>query len=471
VMVSATSHRVCSTLQSLTASNNCQSKDLRFLCSGITLSYHQSILSLHSPFLSGLLASRACCQCNQAQCGKKEEVIIILDDVDVSTVQLLMEYLYKGECIVKDRRSFFAIKQLSNMLGFTMNISEHSEINSKEMLQFEESRPGSQRAKSSNGIDQNYNDDLRKFKDKESGSPCHQELINLCSVSVKKCNQDLESVVEEKKTFSPKQNSKKKSKKIESPDSALNNKSNEPAVLKKKGRKRKTDSVDNGVQDPNFDSNGEYTCFNPTFKIKPGTKKMSKANTDNPSVPEIQLTFNLGDQFVSQETIKLNDLSPIATKSKKRRRGSMSEGVVNQKGSTGPPDLVIGLRDKMKRPATAGSSASSKARTVDADDDPSNFSIHSLSSKSSFPAFLRAVCDKVEALLPPGLDSKHSEIGRRSAHRISALKVQDNRECIITQDDILGEMMAGLETTEDTGNVSSDGSEGPLIMDLSEQVL
>jgi len=470
VMVSATSHRVCSTLQSLTASNNCQSKDLRFLCSGITLSYHQSILSLHSPFLSGLLASRACCQCNQAQCGKKEEVIIILDDVDVSTVQLLMEYLYKGECIVKDRRSFFAIKQLSNMLGFTMNISEHSEINSKEMLQFEESRPGSQRAKSSNGIDQNYNDDLRKFKDKESGSPCHQELINLCSVSVKKCNQDLESVVEEKKTFSPKQNSKKKSKKIESPDSALNNKSNEPAVLKKKGRKRKTDSVDNGVQDPNFDSNGEYTCFNPTFKIKPGTKKMSKANTGNPSVPEIQLTYNLGDQFVSQETIKLNDLSPIATKSK-RRRGSMSAGVENQQGLPAPADLEIGPRDKMKRPATAGSSASSKARAVDTDDNPSNFSIHSLSSKASFPAFLRAVCDKVEALLPPGLDSKHSEIGRRSAHRISALKVQDNRECIITQDDILGEMMAGLETTEDTGNVSSDGSEGPLIMDLSEQVL
>merc|ERR1719268_531081 len=115
--------------------------------------------------------------------------------------------------------------------------------------------------------------------DKESGSPCHQNVVNLCSVSVKNCNQDLEPVVEEKKTFSPKQNAKKKLKKIESPDTSLKKKSSEPAVLKVKGRKRKTDLVDNGVQDPNFDSNGEYTCFNPTFKIKPGTKKVSKILT------------------------------------------------------------------------------------------------------------------------------------------------------------------------------------------------
>merc|ERR1719186_1878269 len=41
----------------------------------------------------------------------------------------------------------------------------------------------------------------------------------------------------------------------------------------------------------------EYTCFNPTFKIKPGTKKVGKSveSTVFVPVPEIKLTFSLDD--------------------------------------------------------------------------------------------------------------------------------------------------------------------------------
>jgi len=467
-MVSATANRVCSTLQSLTASNNCQSKDLRFLCSGITLSYHQSILALHSPFLSGLLATRACCQCKQAQCGKKEEVVIILDDVDVSTVQSMMEYLYRGQCIVKDRRSFAALKQLSKMLGFTMQICDHSENKSTEIDNVSESGPSLQVPNSSNGLGQDCDEYVIKgksIKDVSGPGPIHDlNGINKCSVSVKKCNK--KSVSEEKRSSSPKVSVKKKTDKIISPDGRVGFNGSDPAEVKKKGRKRKTESVDSGVQDPNFDSNGEYTCFNPTFKIRPGSKKASKATMDKPAVPEIQLTFNLGDQGVSQETIKLNDLSPVVTKTKKKRRGSMPENTVRQEYP--PSDHAKGINDKNDLPATAGSRIFSKAITSNSLS-TSSFSITSLASKSKFPVFLRAASEKIEALLPPGLDAEHSEMGRRLAHRITSQKAQEGRDCNITQDEVLGEMMVGLDKLEDDSNLSSDGSEGPIIMDLSEQ--
>jgi len=469
-MFSATANRVRSTLQSLTASNNCQSKDLRFLCSGISLSYHQSILALHSPFLSGLLATRACCQCKQAQCGRKEEVVIILDDVDVSTVQLMMEYLYKGQCIVKDRRSLVALKQLSKMLGFTMQISEHSEIKSKE-FNVSENGPSIQALSlSSNGLNQDHSDNVKSLSSKEicdEEGPTHNlNGMNRCSVSVKNDNQIL-LPVKGKRSSSPEENVKKKSRKIVSPDFEAGLNPSDPAEVKKNGRKRKIKSVGSGDRDPNFDSNGEYTCFNPTFKIRPGSKKVTKASTGKPAVPEIQLTFNLGgDQCVSKETIKLNDLSPVVTKTKKKRRGSKPENSSRQECP--PSDHASEIDDKNDLTATVGSRIFSETKAADSQR-TSSFSVNSLASNSKFPVFLRAVSEKIEALLPPGLDGKHSDMGRRLAHRVISQKTQDNRYCIITQDDVLGEMMDGLDMMEDAGNLSSDGSEGPLIMDLSEQ--
>ena len=445
------------------------SLQLRFLCAGITLSYHQSILALHSPFLSGLLETRACCQCKQAQCGKKEEVVIILDDVDVSTVQLMMEYLYRGQCIVKDRRSFAALKQLSKMLGFTMQICDHSE-NKRTEINVSESGPSFQVPNSSNGLDLDCDEYVIKgksIKDVSEPGPTHDlNGINKCSVSVKKCNKN--SVSEEKRSSSPKVSVKKKSDKIISPDEQVGFNGSDPSEVKKKGRKRKTESVDSGVRDPNFDSNGEYTCFNPTFKIRPGSKKVTKASIVKPAVPEIQLTFNLDDQGVSQETIMLNDLSPVVTKTNKMRRGSKPKNTVRQECP--PSDHAIGTDDIINLPATAGRRIFSQAIAADSLR-TSSFSFNSLACTSKFPVFLRAVSEKIEALLPPGLDSKHSEMGRRLAHRITSQKVHDNRHCTITQDDVLGEMMDGLDMMEDAGNLSSDGSEGPLIMDLSEQEL
>ena len=76
--------------------------------------------------------------------------------------------------------------------------------------------------------------------------------------------------------------------------------------LKSKPRKKKSKDV----------ATDEYTCFNPTFKIKPGTKMVAKTKAKTKinlaisvPVPEIKLTFNLDDLgFVAQE-INLQDLS------------------------------------------------------------------------------------------------------------------------------------------------------------------
>merc|ERR1719209_1080132 len=106
------------------ASSNNHNRDLIFVCSGISLFYHQSVLALFSPFLSDMLGAMACCKCEKAQCGRKEEVLIVLDKVEVATVQGLMEYMYKGECIVKDREGLKDISDLVKMLGINIKLEQ-----------------------------------------------------------------------------------------------------------------------------------------------------------------------------------------------------------------------------------------------------------------------------------------------------------------------------------------------------------
>ena len=46
----------------------------------------------------------------------------MLDKVEVGTVQGLMEYLYRGKCMVKDRRGFKEMQELVDMLGITIKL-------------------------------------------------------------------------------------------------------------------------------------------------------------------------------------------------------------------------------------------------------------------------------------------------------------------------------------------------------------
>jgi len=123
-LVSGTSTLSPSQILGCVASSNNHHRDLIFACSGISLFYHQSVLALYSPFLSDMLGAMACCKCEKAQCGRKEEVMIVLDKVEVATVQGLMEYMYKGECIVKDRKGLKEISDLVKMLGIHIKLEQ-----------------------------------------------------------------------------------------------------------------------------------------------------------------------------------------------------------------------------------------------------------------------------------------------------------------------------------------------------------
>ena len=71
-------------------------------------------------------------------------------------------------------------------------------------------------------------------------------------------------------------------------------------------------------------------------------------------------------------------------------------------------------------------------------------------------------------MLPTGLDKEQGELGRRVVHRLAGQRVDEGQAGLVTQEeDVLKEMMERLED-DSLNNVSSDGSEAPLVMDLSE---
>ena len=71
-------------------------------------------------------------------------------------------------------------------------------------------------------------------------------------------------------------------------------------------------------------------------------------------------------------------------------------------------------------------------------------------------------------MLPPGLDREHEEVGRRVVHRLAGQRIQEGVDRQVTRDDVMKEMIDGIDDDENLNNVSSDGSEAPLVMDLSE---
>eukprot|EP00092_Neocalanus_flemingeri_P015958 GFUD01017275.1.p1 GENE.GFUD01017275.1~~GFUD01017275.1.p1 ORF type:complete len:690 (+),score=182.48 GFUD01017275.1:56-2071(+) len=661
-----------STLQMLdaVATSNNHNRDLKFLCSGISLSYHQSILFINSTLLSSLMGSLACCKCENGQCGRKEEVVIVLDKVEVGTVQGLMEYLYKGECKVKDKRGFTEMQELVNMLGIQIQLeledknsslikveeSDASEPNLEETvtdlsldiivneLENEQTRI-EQDIKKCIGLfgkseveqkcskcdeclnKENFMEHYRLHKEevqsslrnivlqkklnnplisrnddgvKASEAVAHAKaeveseinVLNMnCSENTNsapnleaeqirlssqvilcmerfdkgvketpctECGQVIvkEALIEHYKVHVDQINDKiseissiKKIKKKPGPKSKTTPK---PKVITKANKSRVAISeVEEDVDDPaetefvtqvtlpmaidikeeNIDeianvsksrvegsvkkmddpvsrltredgTKDEYTCFNPTFKIKPGTKKVGKSSKSSVMVPvpEIKLTFNLDDLGISQETIQLKDLSSSATKvsrkrkgqsgdllkvvtnsklskeketngkktetneSKKRKRTKASESILKKTR----PDVMSTSRSNMEASESLLTSSNIQVHTTTTS--PPIFSLPTSTSCSSFSSFLRTVCGKADSVLPPGLDSEQEGQGRRVVHKLAVQRVQNGEDCLVTKEDVMREMIVGIEE-EEAINMSSDGSESALIMDLSDQDL
>eukprot|EP00092_Neocalanus_flemingeri_P015959 GFUD01017276.1.p1 GENE.GFUD01017276.1~~GFUD01017276.1.p1 ORF type:complete len:681 (+),score=187.89 GFUD01017276.1:71-2044(+) len=646
-----------STLQMLeaVATSNNHNRDLKFLCSGISLSYHQSILFINSTLLSSLMGSLACCRCLNGQCGRKEEVVIVLDKVEVGTVQGLMDYLYKGECKVKDRKGFKEMQELVDMLGIRIQleledkesdlikveVSDASEPNLEETvtdlsldiivneLEHEQTRIEEDIKKciglfGKGGVEQkcskcdeclmkenfmehykvhqeevqsslrniflqkkvnkpltSKNDEsvnaseavaLAEFQivgdinvSKVNGSENANSVANLEAEQVRlssqvilcmerfdngeketpctECGQVLvkEALIEHYKVHVDRINEKvsdiasiKKIKKKPGPKSRTT-----PKVTKANKSKVTTPEVEEDVDDPaetefvtqvtlpmaidikeeivdefpsdpksklkgintKTDEDGikdEYTCFNPKFKIKPGTKKVGKSSKSSVlvPVPEIKLTFNLDDLGIAQETIKLKDLSsskPSVSRKRKDRPEDLSKVVTNcklskekEKNGTKPeanekkkrkkskasesilkvtkPDKISTSRSIME--ASAPLSTSSYTTTFTS---PSTFSLPNSTSCPSFSSFLRIVCGNADSVLPPGLDSEQEDQGRRVVHKLAVKRVQNGGVSQVTKEDVMREMIEGIEEEEAMNNVSSDGSESALIMDLSDQ--
>merc|ERR1712025_714911 len=132
-----------------------------------------------------------------------------------------------------------------------------------------------------------------------------------------------------KSKISPTESNQTKGKKKQDASKLKNEASEE--VTSKKDRKRKI------VEAPGEDAyTDEYTCFNPTFKIKPGVKKLPRKSKKEAAVPplvvpDIKLTFSLSDLGMTEETIKLNELSvlpcadPLESQSTNKKVASIIE--------------------------------------------------------------------------------------------------------------------------------------------------
>jgi len=267
---------------------------------------------------------------------------------------------------------------------------------------------------------------------------------------------------------------------------------------KMKGKPRKKKSGD-ALPSNEHVAMDEYTCFNPTFKIKPGTKKVGngKARTKSKSnlaisvpVPEIKLSFNLDDLGFAAQEINLQDLSSVTPQADKKRKGKSGDfpGVKRVKVETVKKIMekekdTTGLSKKRRNKASKevltedvkvkhGSHAS---LSVEHDRSSSSSSVFSLlpptASCSSFPNFLRAACSQAETLIPSGMAKEQEDLGRRVVHRLAGQRVMEGGEHEVTKDDVMREMMGGNDDYEvDQVNISSDGSEAPLVMDLDQEL-
>lgn len=71
--------------------------DLVLVVEGKKLYYHQAVLVQHSALVKSLLLQSSCCKCGGSECSRNSgNVFITLDNVRVTTVQYVMDFIYTG---------------------------------------------------------------------------------------------------------------------------------------------------------------------------------------------------------------------------------------------------------------------------------------------------------------------------------------------------------------------------------------
>jgi len=532
----------------------------------------------------------------------------VLDKVEVGTVQGLMDYLYKGQCTVKDRRGLKEMQDLVKMLGIKVNLENNprkrslngeessitlSEPNLEEtvedvvatnvddaleekereitedILKFVELFCESDKDQKCTRCDDwlgkdNFMEHFKTHKQQvQSGILSYKQtnkrfglsfsesevdkndiLINPNEVDIpvtnlldilpahlskemKQCLDKFERGITEvkcsvcdkvvtkegvmqhflnhnhkqapsikkeetkKRGRKPGGKNKKKEASVKNDEDVSNGiEKNESTEMKTSKRKGKRKIVEVADEESYTD---EYTCFNPTFKIKPGVKKVGKSLLKRsadpspslaPSIPEIKLTFNLGDLGLTEETVKLQDLSmPLVTVD--------DEDDPKAKGQYNNHVSAIKKRKKVKNYENEPKINSIQfedhrsSEEVSSEGSSTTLSLHS--SKTNFPSFLRGVCSQAETLLPPGLDKEHQDLGRRVVHRLAGKMLVEESGMKVSRDDVMKEMIDGIDDedgvggsgkqenvsseNDDGGNLSGDDEDAPLVMDLSGQDL
>jgi len=459
--------------------------------------------------------------------------MIVLDKVEVATVQGLMEYMYKGECIVKDREGLKEISDLVKMLGINIKLEQKTKRLSEStwwgrdrdvVIEVKGNEPNLEETVQDTIGGEDYlaveereiTDEILKFVD----IFCRSDEDQKCSKCDEWLNKDNfmehfrihKEQVNQKKLARISSSESEVHRPVKSPNMIENmddsrdghiasngreksgkrggkgkkkdvpNKNDEESTHEKSKKKGRRKIVEVAGEEKYTD---EYTCFNPTFKIKPGVKKLgrsSRKKTLDPPVavvPEIKLTFNLSDIGMTEETIKLDDLSAMPIGGIDEIADNMDIGVHNNLEMSGKKKRRI-KAPKVKLPSKPQSEDEMKnQQDTITQDHPRTLAIFSSAKNSpSFPSFLRSVCSQADSLLPPGLDVEHQELGRRVVHRLAGRMVgkegDAEGEGELTRDDVMKEMIEGIddeENIEKNINISSDGSEAPLVMDLSEQEL
>ena len=137
-------------------------RDLHFLQGESRLSYHQSLLSQFSPLLKELLEDRL-------SLGLQEVTVLLDSSLDMASLNLLMDYLYTGQCVLKSRQQAASVLELAHLLQLDVSLQLPREDQQVLLhLPLEEEQSSLQLASPGNclGI-QNSNLDMRARKVKE----------------------------------------------------------------------------------------------------------------------------------------------------------------------------------------------------------------------------------------------------------------------------------------------------------------
>ena len=90
-------------------------RDLHFLQGESRLSYHQSLLSQFSPLLKEILEDRL-------SLGLQEVTVLLDSSLDMASLNLLMYYLYTGQCVLKSRQQAASVLELAHLLQLDVSL-------------------------------------------------------------------------------------------------------------------------------------------------------------------------------------------------------------------------------------------------------------------------------------------------------------------------------------------------------------